>query len=258
VGLEVPGTYAPSSRSDRRSGSPDPAVRRCSVGRTAPPTSGNARLAGQHGTWHTPGIETLTSFLTDPPPSPPVRALYEESLGSDGYVPNYVRLWCWRPEILEAFAELRADLLADSTLSPREVAVMVVSTASALGNSYCSLAWGEKLAEASDQETAAGVIQGVDTGLSEREAALAAWSRAVVADPNATTAAGVDRLRQAGLGEREIFEATTWIGFRLAFSTICDALGAQPDAELVGRVPVPVREAVSFGRRSDLGSEAGL
>ena len=86
-----------------------------------------------------------------------VSAVYEDSLGSEGYVPNYVRLWCWRPEILEAFAKLRADLLADSALSAREVAVMVASTASALGDSYCSLAWGEKLADVSDGETAASV-----------------------------------------------------------------------------------------------------
>ncbi len=191
---------------------------------------------------------TSTSFLSDPPASPPARAAYEESLASDSYVPNYVRVWCWRPEIMEAFAKLRADLLADSTLSAREVAVMVASTASTLGDSYCSLAWGEKLSGLSDGETAAAVIQGVDAGLSEREAALAAWSRTVVNDPNATTAADVDDLREAGLSEREIFEATAWIGLRLGFSTINDALGAQPDAELVERVPAPVREAVSFGR----------
>jgi len=194
-----------------------------------------------------------TSFLPDPPVSPPVSEVYEQSLASDTYIPNYVRLWCWRPEILGAFAKLRADLLADSTLSAREVAVMVASTASALGDSYCSLAWGEKLAELTDGETASNVIHGVDTGLSEREAALAAWSRAVVNDPNATTEGGVDRLRDAGLTEREIFEATAWIGFRLGFSTINDALGAKPDTQLVERVPEPVREAVSFGRQNGSG-----
>jgi uncharacterized peroxidase-related enzyme len=193
-----------------------------------------------------------TSFLSDPPVLAPVSAVYEESVASDGYVPNYVRLWCWRPEILEAFSKLRADLLADSTLSAREVAVMVASTASALGDSYCSLAWGEKLADLSDGETAANVIHGADTGLSEREAALMAWSRAVVNDPNATTESGVGRLRDAGLSEREIFEATAWIGFRLGFSTINDALGAEPDTQLVERVPAPVREAVSFGRQKGL------
>ena len=210
---------------------------------------------GDKGAWHTPGIVTSTSFLSEPPLSPSVSGVYEESLDSEGYVPNFVRVWCWRPDILEAFAKLRADLLADSTLSAREVAVMVASTASALGDSYCALAWGEKLAELSDGTFAAGVIQGVDLGLSGREAALAAWSRSVVDDPNATTEVAVDRLREAGLSDREIFDATAWIGLRLGFSTINDALGAQPDLELVERVPVPVREAVSFGRQRGPGSE---
>jgi uncharacterized peroxidase-related enzyme len=189
------------------------------------------------------------SFLADPPLTPEVSAVYEDGLASDGYVANYTRPWCWRPDVLTAFAKLRADLLADSSLSAREVAVMVAATAAALGDSYCSLAWGQKLAEVSDEETAAGVIEGLDAGLSKRESALAAWSREVVSDPNATSEAGIDRLRDAGLTEREIFEATAWIGLRLGFSTINDALGARPDRELADSVPPLVREAVSFGRR---------
>jgi uncharacterized peroxidase-related enzyme len=194
-------------------------------------------------------LKPSVSFLTDPPLTPEVSAVYEDGLASDGYVSNYTRSWCWRPDVLTAFATLRADLLAESTLSAREVAVMVAATASALGDSYCSLAWGKKLAAVSDEATAAGVIEGVDAGLSDREAALAAWSREVVRDPNATSEAGIDRLREAGLTDREIFEATAWIGLRLGFSTINDALGARPDQELADSAPPLVREAVSFGRR---------
>jgi alkylhydroperoxidase family enzyme len=74
------------------------------------------------------------------------------------------------------------------------------------------------------------------------------WSRQVVHDPNDTTEADVDRLREAGLSEREIFEATTWIAFRMAFSTINDALGARPDPQLAEKAPRLVREAVTYGR----------
>ena len=79
-------------------------------------------------------------------------------------------------------------------------------------------------------------------------AALVRWSRQVVHDPNATTEADVDRLRQAGLSDREIFKATTWIAFRMAFSTINDALGARPDRQLAEKAPRLVREAVTYGR----------
>lgn len=41
----------------------------------------------------------------------------------------------------------------------------------------------------------------------------------------------MERLRDNGLTDREIFEATTFIAFRLAFSTVDNALGAEPDQQ---------------------------
>ena len=175
-------------------------------------------------------------------------AAYQADVTSDGYVNNLTRVWCWRPDVLTSFQDLRTDLLAESSLSQRELAVMVAATAAARSDAYCALAWGSRLAELSDEATAAGVLQGSDSGLSEREAALAGWSRQVVQDPNATTEAQVGRLRDAGLSDQEIFEATTWIAFRLAFSTINDALGARPDPQLAEKAPRLVREAVTYGR----------
>jgi hypothetical protein len=55
-------------------------------------------------------------------------------------------------------------------------------------------------------------------------------------------------LREVGLGEREIFEATAFVAFRLAFSTVNDALGAAPDKQLADAAPPTVRAAVDFGR----------
>jgi uncharacterized peroxidase-related enzyme len=195
-------------------------------------------------------MDRPAAFLLDPPVTPAVTAVYDDDVSSDGYVNNLTRVWCWRPDVLTSFQALRDDLVADSTLSPREVAVMVTATAAARGDSYCALAWGERLAGLTDEQTAAHVLRGEDADLSAREAALAQWSRRVVVDPNATTAADVARLRDAGLSDREIFEATTWIAFRIAFSTINDALGATPDPELAKKSPPLVRAAVTFGRRS--------
>jgi alkylhydroperoxidase family enzyme len=125
----------------------------------------------------------------------------------------------------------------------------VTSTAATLSDSYCSLAWGPRLAELSDDETASQILSGDPApGLPDREAALAAWARQVVRDPNATTSDDVVQLREVGLGDREIFEATSFIAFRLAFSTVNDALGAAPDKQLVDEAPELVRAAVSYGR----------
>lgn len=195
-------------------------------------------------------MQRPATFLSDPPQSPPVTAAYDEDVTADGYVNNLTRLWCWRPDVLTSFQSLREELLVESGLSPREVAVMVAATAAARADAYCALAWGARLAKLSDEATAAAVLQGLDADLSERESALVGWSRQVVLDPNGTSEADVDRLRQAGLSDREIFEATTWIAFRMAFSTVNDALGARPDQQLIENAPRLVREAVTYGRLS--------
>jgi alkylhydroperoxidase family enzyme len=139
--------------------------------------------------------------------------------------------------------------MESSALTERDWAVLVTATASQLNDSYCSLAWGPPLANLSDVETAAQVLAGVPApALSDREAALVDWARQVVRDPNATTSEDVAHLREVGLGDREIFEATAFIGFRLALATVNDALGAGPDRQLADAAPDPVRGAVTYGR----------
>jgi len=88
--------------------------------------------------------------------------------------------------------------------------------------------------------------------MSGREAALATWAHKVVGDPNSTTAADVDELRDAGFNEREIFEATALIAFRLAFSTINDALGTRPDRQIAEAASPEVAALVDFGRQPAL------
>ena len=84
--------------------------------------------------------------------------------------------------------------------------------------------------------------------LSPREKGPQAWAEQVVRDPNGATRGQIDALRAAGLSDREIFEVTAFVALRLAFSTVNDALGAQPDPELVAAAPPEVREAVTYGR----------
>ena len=123
------------------------------------------------------------------------------------------------------------------------------AAASARSDSYCSLAWGNKLAGRASDDAAAAVLQQRDsTDLTEREQALAAWARAVATDPGSTTQDDVDRLRALGLDDRAIFEATVFVAWRLAFGTVNGALGALPDHALVERAPERVRAAVTFGR----------
>ena len=188
------------------------------------------------------------SFLEEPPVSAQVQALYDEDLADGGYVWNVSRLWAHQPGTLKQLFELMSEAFTPSGLTFRHRGILVTAAASALGDSYCSLAWGGKLGKAQDAAVAAGVLNGSDAGLTDQEKAMAAWARKVARDPNATTPADIQALRDSGLDDGQIFAITAFVALRLAFSTINDSLGAQPDAQLAQSLPRAVREAVTYGR----------
>jgi uncharacterized peroxidase-related enzyme len=188
------------------------------------------------------------SFLEEPPVSAEVQELFDEDLAEGGYVWNVSRLWAHQPETVKQLFELMSQAFRPSGLSFRQRGILVTAAASALGDSYCSLAWGGKLGQASDAALAAGILTGSDAGLTAQEQAIAAWARKVARDPNATAPADVQELRDAGLDDGQIFAITAFVALRLAFSMINDSLGAQPDAQLARSLPREVREAVTYGR----------
>jgi len=188
------------------------------------------------------------SFLEEPPVSAPVQALYDEDLAEDGYVSNVSRLWAHQPESLRQLFGLMSEAFTPSGLALRQRGILVTAAASALGDSYCSMAWGAKLSRASDARVAAAVLNGSDAGLTDQEKAMAAWARKVATDPNATTPADIQALRDTGLDDGQIFAITAFVALRLAFSTVNDSLGAEPDAQLAQSLPPQVREAVTYGR----------
>jgi alkylhydroperoxidase family enzyme len=188
------------------------------------------------------------SFLDPPGPDPEVERLYGEDVAGLGYVMNNSRVWAHDVALHDGLANLMRDLGAAYGLTLRQRAILVTATASARADSYCALAWGARLAAETDPATAAGVLRGDDTGLTPAERTLAAWARQVARDPNATTAADVGALRAAGFTDREIFAITVYIGLRVAFALVNDALGARPDAQLRTGTPAEVLAAVTYGR----------
>jgi alkylhydroperoxidase family enzyme len=188
------------------------------------------------------------SFLEEPAMTPLAQALFDQDIVDSGYVWNVSRVWAYQPETVDHLFGLMSEAFAPSGLSFRQRGILVAATASTLGDSYCSLAWGGKLAGASDAGLAAAVLGGSDEGLTEPEHAMASWARMVVKDPNATTSTDLQKLRDAGLSDAQIFAITVFVSLRLAFSTVNDALGAQPDAKLVASLPPDVVTAVTYGR----------
>jgi SAM-dependent methyltransferase/alkylhydroperoxidase family enzyme len=187
-------------------------------------------------------------FLTTPEFSDTAQRAFNEDLADHGFIMNASRLWAYAPEVHEGLFGLLGAVTRMGSLSLRQRGILVAATASTLGDAYCSLAWGSRLADESSASTAGDVLRGVDDGLDESEKVLAAWARQVVSDPNGTTESDILELRSAGFSDAQIFAITFYVAGRIAFSTVNDALGAQPDSQLVADVPSEVRDAVQFGR----------
>jgi uncharacterized peroxidase-related enzyme len=189
----------------------------------------------------------MIGFLHEPPASGDAQRLFDEDLAELGYVMNVSRLWAYRPDLVTGLFALMRDATAGQ-LSLRARAILVVAGASAFGDSYCSLAWAGKLAAQTGAEVAAAVLAGDDSGLEPAEQCMAAWARAVARHPNSTGAEQVAVLRDAGHSDADIFAMTAFVALRIAFSTVNDALGLHPDAELSAGSAPAIRDAVTFGR----------
>jgi alkylhydroperoxidase family enzyme len=187
------------------------------------------------------------SFLQTPDPPAAAEEIFEADLAELGYVMNSSRLWAYQPETFGGLIDLIGECVGAGGLTFRERGILVAACASTMGDSYCSLAWGAKLASASNADTAASVLRGDDVRLTAAEKALARWARLLARDPNGTTPADVGVLRAAGHSDARIFAITVFVALRIALSTANDALGARPDAALRA-APAAVVDAVAFGR----------
>ena len=188
------------------------------------------------------------SLLPEPATTPAVQGLFDDDVEELGFVMNASRLWAYQPEWQVRLFDLLGLIVREHDLTFRQRGILVTACASALGDSYCSLAWGTKLATATDPDLAAGVLRGDDHALTDPERALAAWARQVARDPNATTMADVAVLRDAGWTDPQIFGITVFVAVRIAFSTVNDALDARPDPAYRSLAPPAVLAAVTYGR----------
>lgn len=199
-------------------------------------------------TQHIDRVETPATFLADAQPSEYVEQMYAADRQSQGYVAHLTQLWAHNPEALATLSHALSLAVGIAGLDVRSRALLTAACASSIDDSYCSLAWGSKLAARVSDDAAAGVLRGDDSGLDASDRVLAEWARRVTRQPNSITPADVDRLRELGYTDEQIFALTLFVALRLAYSTVNDALGAAPDRELAERAPAAVRDAVSFGR----------
>jgi alkylhydroperoxidase family enzyme len=188
------------------------------------------------------------SFLADPEVDEHVERMYTSDVDGQGYVAHLTRVWANSPEALAALSYVLKHASVTAGLDVRQRALLVTACAATIGDSYCSLAFGSQLAREAGEDAATGILEGNDTALAPADCTLVNWARRVSRNPSATTVEDVDSLRALGYDDRQIFAITLFVAFRLAFSTVNDALGAAPDTTLASRAPASVRAAVNYGR----------
>jgi uncharacterized peroxidase-related enzyme len=165
-----------------------------------------------------------------------------------GYVANYTRVFALRPAVLDAWAGLGGAIKAG--MDHRRYELATLAAARRLRSSYCALAHGTLLGQRYlDAATLHRVaVDHHDAGLEPVDVAVMDFAEKVAGTPTAVTAADVETLRRHGLSDTEIFDVTLTAAARCFFSTVLDAVGAEPDAEYRSSLEPALRQVLTVGR----------
>ena len=176
-----------------------------------------------------------------------VAAMFAGATERFGYLPNMVRVFSHRPEVMDGWNALLGSVRGN--LDPRRYELATFAAARALGSSYCMLAHGDVLMrDGLDADTLVSLAAtGEAPALSEAERAIMAYAAKIARDAGSVTKADVAGLRAHGLSEVEIFDIAATAAMRCFFSKLLDALGAHPDAAYRS-LGSALCEALSVGR----------
>lgn len=211
------------------------------------PMAGRRRTAASRASRVAVARHPERSRLGPAPTTSAGEALAQQSVAERGYVMNAVHIWAHDPAAHDDLFRLLDHCVRVAGLSRSDRGVLVCATAGTIGDPYCSLAWGTRLAGDVGAEVAAQVLAGDDTGLDPRAQALAAHARALTGrrpvgpSPDATLTA----LRDNGFSDQQILAVSLYAALRQAFSSVNAGLGAVPDVELVEAAPALVRATAS-------------
>jgi len=158
-----------------------------------------------------------------------VLAMYQRQESAWGYVPDYAKVFCHRPEVMEGWGRMLAAI--KRPVDPRRLELVTFAVAHELKHSPCSLAHGSALARIIGEEAVIAIARGQDSDdLTEAEQAMMAFARKIARDASQINAEEVAALREIhGLRDDEIFDIAAIAASRCFFTKLLDALGSQPD-----------------------------
>jgi uncharacterized peroxidase-related enzyme len=178
-----------------------------------------------------------------------VRAMYERQQAHYGYVPNYAKVFCYRPEIMRLWAQLQSGI--KHHMDKRRFELVTFAAAHALRSTLCSLAHGKALNEFFSSEDVQAMARGeAPQSLSAAEAAMVVFGRKVARDASAVTSGDVEHLKQHGFTDAEIFDIVATAAGRAFFSKVVESLGVEADPPFHA-MNSEFRQALTVGRPLD-------
>ena len=176
-----------------------------------------------------------------------VRTMYERQQGAWGYVPDYAKVFCHRPEVMERWGRMLAAI--KRPVDARRLELVTFAAALELRHSSCSLAHGAKLAKIIGKEAVIAIANGDDSEvLTTAELAMMKFSRRVAKDASKITSGEVTALKEIhGFTDEEVFDIDALAASRSFFTKVLDALGSEPDFDFMS-LDDDVRRALTVGR----------
>jgi uncharacterized peroxidase-related enzyme len=174
--------------------------------------------------------------------------LYDADRARQGHIANYTKVFALRPEVYDAWARLNSTIRAGMDLRRYELATL--AAAKRLRSSYCSLAHSTVLR---DRFYDAATVYLIATdhhhaGLDPADIAVMDFAGKVAGDAASITATDLDTLRRHGLSDVDIFQVVLAAAARCFFSTVIDAVGAEPDSQYRTSVAPELQQVLTVGR----------
>jgi uncharacterized peroxidase-related enzyme len=178
-----------------------------------------------------------------------VQAMYLRQQSSWGFVPNYAKVFCHRPQVMARWAQLLAEI--KRPMEKRRFELVTFVAAHELHHSACALAHGRALKEFFSEAQILAIADGrLDGVLGEAEQALVGFARQVARDASSVSAARIESLEQHGYTDAEIFDIAAAAAGRAFFTKLLDALGVAPDAPFLAESEA-FRRTLTVGRAID-------
>ena len=175
-----------------------------------------------------------------------VQAMYERQKSFWGFVPNYAKVFCYRPELMWLWAALQAGI--KKNMDKRRFELITFAAAHTLRSTLCSLAHGKALTAFFSKEDVLLIAKGAaPASLTAAEAEMMTFARKAARGAFMVTASDVDKLKKHGFTDAEVFDISAVVGARAFWTSTLEALGVEAEPSLV-EISREFRDALVVGR----------